>query len=157
MTITGVSATTNDTLPSTIYSMCSPYGMRESDKVKVERYLADYPVTEAQANEIVAKVQEAIDIMKAAGTTKYSKLTSEEQARIKTIANEIANIIDVTLVLRADSVEVYKNGKLIETVTFSNTGKLAYTGNNNIVLVVSSIAIIALATVAVARKKVANA
>ena len=95
--------------------------------------------------------------MKAAGTTKYSKLTSEEQARIKTIANEIANIIDVTLVLRADSVEVYKNGKLIETVTFSNTGKLAYTGNNNIVLVVSSIAIIALATVAVARKKVANA
>ena len=50
MTITGVSATTNDTLPSTIYSMCSPYGMRESDKVKVEMYLADYHVSDAQAN-----------------------------------------------------------------------------------------------------------
>ena len=111
MTVTGVNATTNDNLAQTLYNIGAKYGMTNGDKVKIERYLADNPVTEAEANAIVAK---------------------------------------------ANSVEIYKDGKLIETIG-NNGGKLAYTGNNNIVLVVSSIAVIALASVAVARKKLANA
>ena len=58
---------------------------------------------------------------------------------------------------KAGTVEIYKDGKLVETLT-SNTGTLAYTGNTmNIVLVVSSIAIIALGTAVIARKRLANA
>ena len=83
-------------------------------------------------------------------------LSKEQKAEIKTIANQAASIVDVTLTYKSGSVEIYKNGKLIETVT-NNNGKLAYTGNNNLGLVVSSIAVIALASVAVARKKLANA
>ena len=68
--------------------------------------------------------------------------------------------IEIVTAQRSDSTNKYlfklKDGKLIETVG-NNSGKLAYTGNNNIVLVVSSIAVIALASVAVARKKLANA
>ena len=117
MVVTGVNAANNDNLAETLYNMGAKYGMTKSDKVKIERYLADYPVTESEANAIVAKAEEAVKVMEDAGVTDY--------------------------------------GKLIETVS-NNNGKLAYTGNNNIVLVVSSIAVIALASV-VARKKLANA
>ncbi len=94
--------------------------------------------------------------MDNAGVKDFNKLSKEQKAEIKTIANQAASIVDVTLTYKSGSVEIYKNGKLIETVTNHN-GKLAYTGNNNLGLVVSSIAVIALASVAVARKKLANA
>lgn len=155
-TVTGVRATTNDTLAETLYNMGSKYGMTNAEKLKIERYLADYPVTDEQADAVVAKAKEAVKIMEDAEVTDYTKLSKADKDKLKTIANEAASIVDVTLVFKTSSVEIYKNGKLIETVG-NNTGKLAYTGNNSIVLVVSSIAVIALASVAVARKKLANA
>lgn len=155
MAVTGVNATTNDNLAETLYNIGAKYGMTKADKVKIERYLADYPVTESEANAIVAKANEAAKVMDEAGVTDFSKLPKDKKAEIKTIANQAASIVGVTLTYKSGSVEIYKNGKLIETVT-NNNGKLAYTGNN-MVLVVSSIAVIALASVAVARKKLANA
>ncbi len=157
LAVTGVNATTNDNLAETLYNMGSKYGMTTSDRVKIERYLADYPVTEDEANAIVAKAEEAVAVMEAAGVTDYKELTTEQKNELKSIANEAASIIGVTLVFRTGAVDVYKDGTLIETATLSNSGKLAYTGNNNIVLVVSAIAAIALVSVAVARKKLANA
>lgn len=156
MAVTGVNATTNDNLAETLYNIGAKYGMTKADKIKIERYLADYPVTESEANAIVAKANEAAKVMDNAGVTDFNKLSKEQKAEIKTIANQAASIVGVTLTYKSGSVEIYKNGKLIETVT-NNNGKLAYTGNNNMVLVVSSIAVIALASVAVARKKLANA
>ena len=156
MAVTGVNATTNDNLAETLYNIGAKYGMTKADKVKIERYLADYPVTESEANAIVAKANEAAKVMDEAGVTDFSKLPKDKKAEIKSIANQAASIVGVTLTYKSGSVEIYKNGKLIETVT-NNNGKLAYTGNNNMVLVVSSIAVIALASVAVARKKLANA
>lgn len=156
MTLTGVNAASNDNLAETLYNMGAKYGMTKADKVKIERYLADYPVTDAQADAIVAKANEAVKIMEEAGVTDYSKLSKDKKAELKTIANQAASIVNVTLAFKSGSVEIYKDGKLIETVS-NNSGKLAYTGNNNIALVVSSIAIIALASVAVARKKLVNA
>ncbi len=55
MAVTGVNATTNDNLAETLYNIGAKYGMTKADKVKIERYLADYPVTESEANAIVAK------------------------------------------------------------------------------------------------------
>lgn len=156
MTVTGVHAATNDNLAETLYNMGAKYGMTKADKVKIERYLADNKVTDSEADAIVAKAQEAVKIMEDAGVTDYTKLSADKKAELKTIANQAASIVNVTLVFKANSVEIYKDGKLIETVS-NNRGKLAYTGNNNTVLVVSSIAVIALASVAVARKKLANA
>lgn len=156
MTLTGVHAATKDNLAETLYNMGAKYGMTKADKVKIERYLADNKVTDSQADAIVAKAKEAVKVMEDAGVTDYTKLSADKKAELKTIANQAASIVDVTLVFKASSVELYKDGKLIETVS-NNSGKLAYTGNNNTVLVVSSIAVIALASVAVARKKLANA
>lgn len=152
-----VNAATTETLADELYAIGSKYGMTSADKVKIERYLADNPVTEEEANQIIAKANEAEKIMKDNNATKIAEVKKEDREKLKTIANDAASVIGLSITFKPGTAEIYKNGKLIETVTMNN-GKLAYTGNDiNIVLVVSSVAIIALATVFVARKKFANA
>lgn len=147
-----VNATTSAELADKLFAKGEKYGMTSSDKVKIERYLSEYPVTDAQANEILTKADEAIAIMEKAGVTNYDKLTTAQKDEIKAIAKDVAEKVDVQLVFKKGHVEIYKDGKLIETVTETN-GKLAYTGNNiNVVLVVSIIAIIALAITIVAKR-----
>ena len=152
---TVVNATTTNTLADELYAKGQKYGMTTADKVKIERYLSENPVTDEQANALVAKADEAIAIMENAGTTDYNKLTSSQKEQLKTIATSAANIIDVKLVFKKGTVEIYDNtGKLIETVG-QNNGKLAYTGNNvNVVLTTSVIAIFALAITVVTKRTV---
>lgn len=154
---TGVNAATSSTLADELYSKGAKYGMTSADKVKIERYLAENPVTDAQANELLAKADEAIAVMEKAGVTSYNKLTIAQKNEIKSIATEAAKKIDLKLVFKTKSVEIYNNsGKLVETVTNTN-GKLAYTGNTvNVVLAVSVVAVLAVATVVV-RKRIVNA
>lgn len=153
---TFANAATTATLADELYSKGSKYGMTSADKVKIERYLSENTVTDEQANAIVAKADEAIAVMEAAGTTDYSKLTDAQKDKLKSIANSAAAIIDVKLVFKKNTVEIYDNaGKLIETIG-NNNGKLAYTGNNvNVVLTTSVIAVIALA-ITVATKRNSN-
>lgn len=155
---TSVNAATTEELVDKIYSMGQEYGLTSSDKVRLERFLADNPVTEAEADSLIAKANEAVAVMENAGVTDVSKLSSEEKAKLQAIAKEAASIVDVNLVFKAGTVEVYKDGKLIESIN-NNYGKLAYTGNNiSTVAVVSLVAIFALAIGLVyARRRVANA
>ena len=152
---TFANAATTATLADELYSKGSKYGMTSADKVKIERYLSENTVTDEQANAIVAKADEAIAVMEAAGTTDYSKLTDAQKDKLKSIANSAAAIIDVKLVFKKNTVEIYDNaGKLIETIG-QNNGKLAYTGNNvNVVLTTSVIAVIALAITVVTKRTV---
>ena len=153
---TFANATTSSELAEKLYNMGSKYGVTSADKVKMERYLADNPVTEDQANKIVAEAEAAVKVMENSGKTNYKDLTADEKATLKTKANNVASILGVTLTYKTGAVEVYKDGKLIETIS-SKDGKLAYTGNNTaIAIAVSSIAVVALAAGLVARKK-ANA
>ncbi|OKZ65263.1 MAG: hypothetical protein BHW02_04710 [Clostridium sp. 28_12] len=151
-----VNAATTATLADELYAKGKKYGMTSADKVKVERYLSENTITDEQANAIVAKADEAIAVMEAAGTTDYRKLTDAQKDQVKSIANSAADIIDVKLVFKKNTVEIYNNaGKLIETIG-NNNGKLAYTGNNvNVVLTTSVIAVIALA-ITVATKRISN-
>lgn len=144
-------ATTSSELAETLYNKGAKYGMTSADKVKIERYLADNAVTDEQANKIVAKADEAVKVMEDAGVTSYKDLTAEKKEELKTIANGAASIAGLTLKFGVSSVEIYKDGKLVETVT-ANNGKLAYTGSNTGIVVVSSLAIIALVAV-VAKKR----
>lgn len=154
---TVVNATSVSELADTLYEMGEPYGLTSSDKVKIERYIADNELTDAQADKIVAKAEEAVAVMKNAGVTNYDDLSDAKKDELKTIANEAADILGLTLTFKQGKVEIYQDGKLIETVT-ENNGKLAYTGNNtNMVLVVSSVAVIALVAGFATRKKFANA
>lgn len=144
----------SETLADDLYAKLSAYGMTSAEKVKVERYLADNPVTDEQANTILAKADEAIAIMDAEGTKDISALSADAKNRVIAIAQEAASTIGLTLVFKSGTVEVYKDGVLIETATLSNGDKLVYTGNNtNVFLVVASVAVIALATTVVVRKR----
>lgn len=151
-----VTATSSSSLANDLYALGAKYGVTSADKVKLERYLADNPVTDSQAEQIYAKAQEAVAIAQETGVTDVKDLTAEQKSKIEAKANEAAAIAGVTLTFKDGVVEVYKDGKKIDAVTLGS-GKLAYTGNNNTVLVVSSIAVVALATGVVLRKKFANA
>lgn len=151
-------ATTSSELADALYEKGAAYGLTSADKVKIERYLSEYPVTDEEADSILAKADEVIAVMNEAGVKNYFDLTKAQKTEIKNIAKEAAEIIDVQLVFSKGKVEVVKDGKIIETVT-NNDGKLAYTGNSvNIVLaVVATVAVIALAVAAVSKRRVANA
>ena len=131
-------------------------GLPAGQKVKAKRYLTENPVTDAQADAIIAKGNELIAIMEAAGVSDPSKLSKADKDKFMSIAREAAAIIGLTLVFHANSVDIYKDGALIDSASLG--GKLADTGNNvNLALVISSIATIALAAGFVAKKRLANA
>ena len=155
-----VSAATKESLVNDLYALTSKYGVTEADKIKAERFLSDNSITDEQANQIYAKAKEAIKVLEEAGVTDVKKLdtqlTKQQKLKFQSLCQETADIVGVTLTYRNGTAEVYKNGKKIEVFYFTD-GKLAYTGNNiNIVLVVSSVAVIALATVYIVRKKKTN-
>ena len=75
---TVVNAATTSTLADELYSKGAKYGMTSADKVKIERYLAENKVTDAQADKILAKADEAIAVMEKAGVTSYNKLTDSQ-------------------------------------------------------------------------------
>lgn len=154
-----VNATSADDLADTLYEMGEPYGLREADKVRIERYLADNDVSDEQADEIIAIAEEAVAVFEEAGVSTYSDLTNDQKDELKSLANEAADVLGLTLVFGTKQVEIYQDGTLIEVVTLEDGDILAYTGNStmNIVLVVSSIVAIALVAVLVTRKKFANA
>ena len=169
---TVVNATTSATLADELYAKLKAYGMTAADKVEVERYLADNKLSADDANAIMAKADEAVAIMDAAGVTNYADLSDEDKEQIKSIATEAADIAGVDITISNGTVSIYKDGKLFTQLKsdgvngHSTTAKsrsangrnLAYTGNStNAVLVVSSVAVIALALGIVARKKLANA
>ncbi len=65
------------------------------------------------------------------------------------MSTEAAKLIDVTLVFKTKAVDVYKNGKKIESVA-EKDGKLIYTGNTpNVAIIAVSVATIAIAAVVI--------
>lgn len=156
LAITGVNASTKDALANRLYEIGAKYGMTAADRAKLESYLADNPVSDAEAESVIADAEAAAKVMEEAGVTDYKKLPAEDKATVRGLANNAASTLDVTLAFTSNGVEVYKDGKLLDTIT-DNGGKLVYTGNNSTVLVVSSIAVIALVAFVVAGKKLANA
>ena len=152
-----VKAASNTELINTVYNIGSKYGLTSADKVKIERYLADNPVTEQEADSLISKAEEIDAIMKEAGVTDPTKLSQADKDRIQSIANEAASILKVSLVIKNGNVEIYKDGKLIENISINN-GKLAYTGNNNYVIFgISAVAIVALVIVCIMKKRKINA
>ena len=48
--------------------------LKAADKVKVERYLKQYPVTDNQADQIIGKIDAGISLLRAANATDLTKL-----------------------------------------------------------------------------------
>ena len=150
LSATLVSATSSSELADKLYAMTKDYGATTQDKVKVEKYLAENPVTDAEANDIIAKVEEIIAIADEEGVTDLRDLSAESKETVMSIANDIADIVDVKLDFSGKGVVVYDaDGNKI-----TSFGEPPYTGATaNVILVVSIVAIIALATAIVAKKE----
>ncbi len=157
MLAVSVNATTADSV-NEIYTIGSKYGMTENDKQQLQNFIDRNEITEAQATKLVEKAKEAEAVMTAAGKTNYSDLTTAQKDQLKSIANSAASEVGVSLVFKAQGVEIWKNGKKLMVVT-NHDGKLAYTGNslNIVAITVSSVAAIALAAVIIKKRIAATA
>jgi co-chaperonin GroES (HSP10) len=158
-----VNATTQSTLADELYAKLSAYGVTAADKVKVERYLADNTITDDEANAIIAKADEVVAIMNEEGVTDVTKLSEEAKSQVKAVAQEAASVAGLSLTFSEGKVDVYDaSGNLVDSITTDSIGKLAYTGNsaNTILvvssLVVSSVAVIALAAMFVTKKSLSK-
>lgn len=118
--------------------------LSSADKVKLERFLKDNPISEEEANSVISKAESIIKIANDSGVNNLSKLSKVDKEKIISIANEAAIILGVTLNFSNNSVEVYKDGRKIEVITLSNE-KLAYTGKDTSIIALSGLAIIAVA------------
>lgn len=153
---TMVNAATGAELPSLIYAKGAKYGVTESHKIKMERYLAKHPATDAQADAVMAKVDEVAAVYEKAGVTNMAKLSAADLKKVQDLATEAAAILNVKIAWDGAKVTIYYEGRVEDVIEFSD--KLPYTGNDtNIALVVSSVAVVALAAGFIARKKLANA
>lgn len=130
-----------------------------SDKVKIERYLNENEVTAEQADSIIAKVDEAIAVLEAAGETDLTKLSQEDKSKLVDIANSAASVLGLSVSYDASSktISVYKDGVLIESTSIASGDELVQTGSTNYVYV-AILAVVVIAIAAVVVKKVrANA
>ena len=152
---TGVQAATEKTLADEIYAKLKDYGATSADKVKLERYLKD--VSEDDADDILANVDAAVAVMEEEGITNVTELSPAGKSAVVGYAQAAATKADLKLSVSNGKIELRDaNDKLLESAKVSDNGKLAYTGNNNVVLVVSALAVFALATVVVAKVKSAK-
>ena len=152
---TMVSAVTTATLADELYAIGEKYGV---SKAIIARTIKEVGVADdATAEQILAAAKEAAGIMEEVGVTDPTELAPEKRAELVSIANRVATLVDADVSFKDGKIYLSKDGKLLASLTYEN-GKLVYTGNNvNTVLIVSSVAVLALATVFVARKKLANA
>jgi len=151
---TAVSAsTTSDLIDYIEASDARPY-LTDADIVRIERHLKQYPISESEEKQLEKKLDEAIKVVNGGS---LHKLTSAQKTELKNIANEAAAILDINLVFKTDRIDMYKDGKWIETVYIRNNQLLVYTGNttNKVAIAgVTAVAIVALATtIYVVRKK----
>ena len=94
---TMVNAATGAELPNLIYEKGSKYGVTEGHKVKMERYLSKHPATDAQADAVMAKVDEVVSVLEKAGVTNIGKLSSADLKKIQDLATEAAAILNVKI------------------------------------------------------------
>lgn len=166
MIATFVNAMTSSELADKLYEMGKPYGLKVSDKARIKKYLDSVDLTDELANELIAKAQEMIDTMKKEGVTDYTKLSEAKKEEVKNIAISAAESAGLTVTFknngsnRKPSIVIKKGSKVLDELPYDpDTDEilLADTGSNtNIVLVVSSIAVVALVA-GIAVKKFANA
>ena len=94
----------------------SSISLKAADKVKVERYLRQYPVTDNQADQIINKIDAGISILKAAKVTDPTKLPKDKKQELLSLGQQAAKIAGAELTYDAknDAVSIYRDGVLID-------------------------------------------
>jgi cobalamin biosynthesis Mg chelatase CobN len=137
------------------------FQLSSADQVKVKRYFSNHSVTEEEANQIKAKLDDAVAYIGTTGATSLSGLTGSEKTELLSKVNSAASVIGVSLVYNSSdkAVDVYKDGEKIESLT--DTATLVQTGSSNYqyLIIPAVLAVVAIAGVIyfVKKNKVAYA
>ena len=130
--------------------------LKAADQVKVRRYLEQYPVSEENADKIIAKIDEGIAILRAANVTDPTKLPYEKKKEILALGQQAAKLAgaELTYDAKSDAISIYRDGVLIDQATTSDA--LVQTGSENysyIVYAIAGVAVVAIAGFVVYTKK----
>lgn len=125
----------------------------------LKSYVKEYPVSDADADKIIAKSNEAIAVVNKEGVSDISKLSQAKKDEVKAIAEDIASIAGVTINYdyTDKTLSIYKNGKMYCDPIYLGESKFVQTGNGTMTYVIpAAVALIAVATIFGARKLKAN-
>ncbi len=155
---TMVKAASTNEIVNHLEDTCGKY-LTDSDMKIVKDYLKQYPVSDSDGDELIRIIDEVKDILDNGSSSQVRSLTNNEKQQLKDLANEAARIIDVNLVFKSNAyVDVYKDGRKIQSFYLKGNRILPYTGSKTNIIVISGIAIVAIATGAfIVRKKTVNA
>lgn len=134
----------------------STVALKAADKVKLQRYLEQNPVSSEDADKIIAKIDEGVALLRNAGVTDPTKLSSEKKQELLAIGQQAAKIAgaELTYDSSSDAISIYKDGVLIDQATTSDA--LVQTGSDNysyIVYAIAGVAVVAIAGFVVYTKK----
>lgn len=120
--------------------------LSNSELLKVDRFLADNTLTANQVAEFKASVNDTVSYINNTGVKDLADLTTEQKQAVINKASAAADAVGVTFSIdsKNNTIEVYKDGNPIESVSFEKA--LAKTGGLNVV----SLAVVVLAIIAVA-------
>ena len=152
--------------------ICNPKGIagtnlviRDSDKVKVERFFSENSITDDQATQIKNIIDKAIALMTEDGATEPRNLSSyAKKEQLLNYAKEAAALVGFTISydVAEGRLDIYKNGVLYESLNWgiSPSGTyaqeaLVQTGNTNyIYLVIVGAILIATIALFVSNKEI---
>lgn len=134
----------------------SSVSLKAADKVKLERYLKQYPVSESEADQIIAKINEGVALLREANVTDPTKLPKEKKQQLLSLGQQAAKIAgaELTYDAKSDAVSIYRDGVLVDQATTS--GALVQTGSSDysyIVYAIAGVAVVAIAGFVVYTKK----
>ena len=130
--------------------------LKAADKVKVKRYLEKYPVTSEAADQIIAKIDEGIAVLKSAKVTDPTKLSKAQKQELLAIGQQAAKIAgaELTYDAKSDAISIYREGVLVDQATTNDA--LVQTGSNNysyVVYAIAGVVVFAVAGLVVYTKK----
>lgn len=131
--------------------------LSDANALKVDKYFSTYPVSSENADKIIAKVDEGIALMNAAGVSDPNKLPKAQKDKLLSIAQEAAQLAGATLTFNSTdkTIDIYVNGVLFDQISTKSGNTLVQTGADYsyIVYTIAAVAVIAVASVVIYRKK----
>ena len=138
------------------------YTLKAADRVKVERILKQYPVTDEQADQIIGMVDEGVEVLRKANLTDPTKLSKADKEKLLDLGQRAARIagFELTYDAKTDALSLYRDGVLVDQATTSDA--LVQTGSKDysyIVYAGAGVAVIAIVgfVVYTAKKNKVNA
>ena len=154
-----VMAYTNDELITYLTTSKTVAGetvsLTADEKGALKKYLQANPLSDEDAAAIKSKVDSAIAVMEAAGTTDVTKLSEADKEKVKSLATSAASIADVTVSFDTSKKSITvkdKNGKTVYAENYATRKTITYTGANYVMYIAPVVAIIAVAMFVIIKK-----